>query len=362
MSPRCRPCAILLLVACNAAPEQDNGLRVTIDSTGRYPIVRSLGDGPTQSASLIAVVGASGGPHEFGSIRSVLLSEEGALYVADPSYLAVSVFDSTGRFVRQLGRDGAGPGEYRDPYSLAWLGQRLALLDPGNARIGLYETPSDWVSSRSVQPISGGQFIRLYRTPPTFWSYAVRTTAVGSEGVFVHHTLAGPTDSVPLLRPATGSSTGRLCNRPDGGISFFSPPFGPVLLQIPTPEGFRALARTTLYRIALLNPQGDTVRVIERDVPLVAVSDAEWAEANADWVSFRAEWPTAACNLGEFPRPAYKPPVVFFFYDDVGRLWVELSTTDAPRYDVFDRNGRLAVTVVGLPQTGGVDPSVAGER
>lgn len=362
MSPRCRYGAILLLAACQSEPDQATGLRVVIDSTGQYPVVRSLGEGPARSASLVAVVGASGDSHEFGSVRSVLLAPDGALYVADPSYLAVSVFDSTGRFVRQLGREGAGPGEYRDPYSLAWLGERLALLDPGNARISVYDTPGDGATSRSVQPISGGQFIRLYRTPPTFWSYSFRTTAEGSEGVFVQHTPAGPADSVPLLRPAAGGSTGRRCDRPDGGISFFSAPFGPVLLQIPTPEGLRALTLTTHYRIAFLTPQGDTVRVIERDAPTVPVSDAEWAEANAEWSAFRAEWPTAVCNVGEFARPASKPPLVFFFYDDVGRLWVELNSESGPRYDVFDGTGRLQATVSGLPPSGGVDPSVAGER
>lgn len=160
--------AMLLMASCRSAPDQADGLRVTIDTTRSYPVTQSLGNAPIWSANLVYTLGGSEGPTEFGSIRSVLLSGDQSLYVADPSYVAVSVFDSTGRFVRQLGREGSGPGEYRDPYSLAWLGRGLALLDPGNSRIGLYEPSGGWATSWNVPRVSGGQFIRLYRTPPTF--------------------------------------------------------------------------------------------------------------------------------------------------------------------------------------------------
>lgn len=134
------------------------------------------------------------------------------------------------------------------------------------------------------------------------------------------------------------------------------------MLQIPTPEGFRALALTTDYRIAFISPQGDTVRVIKRELKAATVSDSDWAQENADWVEFRTEWPTAVCNHGEFQRPEFKPLLSFLFYDDVGRLWVELTTQTGPRYEVFDSTGRLHATVTGLPSAEGVDPSVAGDR
>jgi len=354
--------AVLVIGACRGPSDRASGLRISTDSSDRYPVVRSLGVAPTRSTQPLVVIGGTGGPAEFGSIRSVLLAGDGSVYVADPSYRVVSIFDSAGRLVRQLGREGAGPGEYRDPYSLAWLGQGIALLDPGNSRIGLYDSAGHWTKSWIVQRISGSQFIRLYRTPPTFWSYGLRPAGAQQEGIFIQYTRAGPTDTLTFIRPSTGLAKGRVCHRPDKGITFFSAPFGPVLLEIPTPGARRAPALSTSYRIAFVNAQGDTIRAIERQVPPAPISDEEWEEANADWIKFRKDWPTASCDHGEFERPEFKPPLAFLFYDDIGQLWVELTTPEGPRYDVFDSEGRLLVSVTGLPSTEGVDPSVAGHR
>lgn len=316
---------------------------------------------PRRTAVPLFTLGSpGGGPAEFGTVRSVLLDRAGSVYVVDPSNKSLSVFDSTGRFVRHIGREGAGPGEYRDPYSSAWLNDRLALLDPGGARIGVYDSADRWVGSWPVRPITGGQFIRLYRTPPTFWAYAVAPSA--RDGLLVHYGADGPTDTLPFVRPASGLAEGRVCERPDKGISFFSAPFGAALLEIPTPAGTRALALSTAYRIAFVGKTGDTLSLIEREIPPAAISDAEWELAEADWRQFRREWPTASCDRGEFFRPAAKPPLSFLFYDDAGRLWVEVVTPGGPEYDVFDGKSRLQFTVQGLPSAGGVDPSVAGDR
>jgi hypothetical protein len=62
-------------------------------------------------------------------------------------------------------------------------------------------------------------------------------------------------------------------------------------------------------------------------------------------------------SLGRPPSPARR-----LSYDDRGRLWVETVTPDGPRYDVFAESGALLGSVAGLPASGGVDPSVAGQR
>ncbi len=352
-----------LLCACRSVEPRSESLRIEIDSTGRYPIVRSAGRAPEWNASLLFTLGASGDSSvEFGAIRSVLLGRNGSLYLVDRSYRTLRVFDSAGRFERQLGREGSGPGEYRDPYSIAWLGDQLALLDPGNSRLGRYDSSGAWTGSWPVQRIGGGQAIRLYRTPPTVWAYATRPAEPSPEGVLVQYSASGPSDTLPLLPRAEGVTRGRLCERPDKGITFFAPAFGSTLLVIPTPAGTLAAARTGAYRIAFLTAGRDTLRLIERAVAPVPITDVEWEAANAEWRKFQEEWPAATCDQRDFDRPEYKPPIASLFFDDVGRLWVEATTLNGPRYDVFAPDGRLQRTVTGLPSSGGIDPSVAEKR
>ncbi len=353
--------AVLVMLAACRNPKISNDSKVVIDSSGAFPVITAPREVPEWRAEPIIVVATAGGESgEFGSIRSILLAPDGTLYVVDPSKRALSIFDSTGRFIRVLGREGSGPGEYREPYSIAWMGKSLAVLDPRNGRLGLYDSTGHWLTSWPVWSITGGQFIRLYRTAPTVWLYGAGPKL--SDGVFIRYTASGPQDTLPLFHPPEPLSRGRKCQGPDQGTNYFPQPFGTSLLQIPAGGSTRALALSTAYRIALVDAKGDTLRLIVRDPALAPISDLDWAEANVDWVKFRQEWPTAVCDLGEFSRPAVKPPIVHLFIDDIGRLWVERATPNGPQYDVFSQNGLLIATVVGLPASEGIDPTVAGGR
>ena len=57
--------------------------------------------------------------------------------VADPNLVGrISVFDKSGKFLRTIGKTGAGPGEFRTPHGLAFDSQRrLIVVDRHNHRV-----------------------------------------------------------------------------------------------------------------------------------------------------------------------------------------------------------------------------------
>ena len=334
-----------------------------VDSSGRFPIITSRGRMVQWQATPLYAIGAvEGGPIEFGSIRSLLLDSAGTLIVVDSRSRTVSEFDSTGALVRQIGREGAGPGEYRSPYSVAWLDGNLALLDPGNTRVTLFNRDHGWITSWIVQPITGGQNIRLFRTPPGFWAFAFRRTESGAQSLYVGYDATGPRDSIPLESRPTDLEPGIECHRSDKAISFFSNPFAATFLQIPLADGRRAVARTNEYRIAILDRSSDTSLVITADAAARPVADADWNAGFADWEKFRREWPTAQCNRTSFNRPASHPILNWLFLDGEGRLWVEVLTSEGIRYDIYDANGHPVASVDGLPPSEGIDPSAIAGR
>jgi len=72
--------------------------------------------------------GDSGGI-DFGSISSIAVSPSSDVYVADERAASIFVFDASGRYLRRIGRDGEGPGEFRWLRSLGFAGDTLRAFD-----------------------------------------------------------------------------------------------------------------------------------------------------------------------------------------------------------------------------------------
>lgn len=356
---------VALSFACDGDRRAVGELDVSVDTSGAYPVVRSAGLANQWSAELITRIGdvdadSAGG---FGGVRSVLLDSAGRVYVVDPSYVQLSVFDTTGALVTHWGRKGSGPGEYQLPYSIAWVGDSLALLDPGVPRIMLLGPDGRWAGEWPYARYTGSNVIRLYRTPTGFWALGIRRAEGKLTRTFVRYDAMGPRDTLDVFLPPGFVSAGAECRRPDGSISFFTAPFGPLPFAIPDADGRQHAVTTTSYRVALLAPGTfDTLRVIERPVVGAPITDAEWAEASRELADWRAKTPDEHCDRESWDRPAAKPPVEWIFLDDEGRLWVQVLTADGRAFDVFGSDGVLEATVTGLPSAGDVDPSVVNGR
>lgn len=350
-------------VGCTDKPQQTPSLSEVRDSSQGPVVVRFTGSARTWRAEHIATIGVDEtGELEFGTVRSVLLDGQGRLFVVDPSLVRVSEFDSLGAFVRHIGRKGTGPGEYIAPYSLASFYDSLALFDPYSSRISLLNREGRWVRQWTVAMNTGGQAVRLYRASPNeFWAYATRIGGSGVERVFVRYSRSGPTDTVSAHAVLAPRATGVTCMVPRG-ISFYSDPLSGRTLAVPLPSGEVAIATSTAYRILILAPSGDTLRIFERPIEAALVSDDDWSAEETRWHEWRDRMINAKCDRDALRRPATHPVVEWLVLDDSGNLWVAVRTVAGRSFDVFDPTGSLVATVTGLPPVGEVDPSIAGNR
>jgi hypothetical protein len=84
--------------------------------------------------------------YTFTQVVDLAVGSEGSIYVADAHPPSVLQFDRRGRFVRRIGREGAGPGEYRSILGLSMLrGGDLALWDRGVCSLSI------WIPCRRFQ-------------------------------------------------------------------------------------------------------------------------------------------------------------------------------------------------------------------
>src|SRR5690606_3360757 len=126
----------------------------------------SGGEPPLAGTRLALAIGedpGAGPEYLFGRIRDVLVAPTGNVWVVDasgtPPLLTnpmVRMYDSAGVFLRKVGGEGGGPGEYRNPYHLAALPDgRVALRDARQPRVTLYTASGDfdttWSFSADLQ-------------------------------------------------------------------------------------------------------------------------------------------------------------------------------------------------------------------
>lgn len=73
----------------------------------------------------------------FGYIRTLTLDSKDNIYVADSYELNISVYNSEGKFLREYGREGQGPGELQTIDGMCWCPKdnNLYVVDRRNHRI-----------------------------------------------------------------------------------------------------------------------------------------------------------------------------------------------------------------------------------
>lgn len=345
---------------------QEIGLQYTIDTLAGVEHVVSRGTAPTWRLEPVVSLGSEGGigepaPDEFGRVVAVTTDADGNLFVADRHFLEIRVFDRSGNLIRQIGRQGGGPGEFEDIYSMAWIDTVLLVLDFRLGRIAELSSEGEWLGSRpSPGRISGPpSLLRLFQASRDL----VYQWSLGPDGgrVWVEHGIDGITVERPQHNLDRPEPTGVMCSRADGGISFFDIPFGPKMFEHPTVGGSVMTAWSAQYAIALVDPNGDTVRVIEREREPVPISNAEWEDATREFEDFKEEWPGAECEPRGFPRPEFKHAFTNLLLDVDGRLWVEAVTPSGTEWDVFSTDGRLIGTVPGFDYDRSLAPALNGD-
>ena len=328
-------------------------LTTSIDTIDGVVHVTNSGMPPEWRLEPVVTIGprslavGGGGPEEFGQVTTAALGPGGEVYVGDTHYLEVRVFGLDGEHRRTFGREGEGPGEFPAHInSLAWVGDRLLAIDLIGGRINEFSSEGEPLGQRIAPGFWGG-------TSPGEGLYAVGgdeaysqsmvAEATGFSLVHVGQSSAGETgDTIHALEDPWDQ--GITCDYNNGWTWFFENIYSPKLAQRPGPGGTMYQAKTDIYRIALTRG-ADTLRVIQRTLPVEEVSDEEWAALTDEFEAGLAERPRASCEPRRPVRPETKPFINQIDIAPDGRLWVDVFGAAGNRWEVFDPEGRLLGSV-----------------
>ena len=309
-------CVMAMISSCSTSGSSGPSRVVSGDTT----IVRSGGKGVWEHPRTFVeelTIGELDGDENlmFGSIGSMVVDSEGGIYAYDRQAPAIRYFNTDGDYVRTLGGEGNGPGEYLD----AILGMsilsdgRLVTRDARNRRLSFYHADGTF----DVQwPLESGLFT------------GDALIADNRDHLFL---------KIMLERPQPGSpwKIGLLHLDPSGAIvdTVRNPTilgkedeiggrFLPSLQWTRSRNGQMVVGFSDSYSFEIRETDGKII-IVERDsrvVDLTSGERAEWEAVN-DWrQKYQGQNMTS-----EIPSlPGSKPPYKSLMADEDGRIWVQL--------------------------------------
>jgi len=277
----------------------------------------------------------------IAAVRSVAVDRDGNVYLAGYGGGGIFVFDSAGHPLRVLGREGSGPGEFKDKYSLAWVGDTLAVYDPGNGRVEFIDRRGNWVASQPNARITGGSDIRFYQAGAREFFRPSYDHPQGSDKIrqtFIRAGLGVLPDTLAVPENDVGASFTVVC-RGDRGIGLQSGRNAPEFRVAVSPKGNLIAWRTDRYRLTFTNRDDSVVRSMTAEQAPIPITDSMWAQDLADYQKFREQWKGADCAPDGLKRPATVWLLRAIEFDDRGRAWVEGMQRDTMMLAVHDTAG-----------------------
>jgi hypothetical protein len=336
---------------------------------------REAGPPPSATASAVAelatTIGVLDGPEEylFGDVSAVAADTAGRIYVADLISSTVRVYDASGAFLAQIGRQGAGPGEFTKPYDMTF-GPDGRLYVREAYRISVLATSAAGVpdSLVAVMPHEGYPYHSARRgavdTAGRYYDpnyrYPSHSTGLPPQYVYRIHS-PGSLEADSLRVPEyhniratrrayymVTESSGRLVR----GLSHA--PFEPVPSWVVTPRGTILGGDGERYDLFETDARGDTVRTITGPRPRQAVPEAAMRDSAAALAARLDTLPVplprllgASDAVRARELPDSLPAFVGVHLGEDGRIWVEQwpPRSDARHFDVLAPNGELEESV-----------------
>lgn len=285
----------------------------------------------------------SDGPDMFGQLYDIEVDEDGNIYLLEAQAEEIRVFNPTGEHVRTIGRSGAGPGEIGNASGMDMAPDgNLWVMDTGNSRITVFSPEGELIET----VIQQGGYVTFPWPGGFFDSTTVTNIArvMDDSGELVPVLLGtdldhNPTDTLPI--PTYNGEENFFELVSDRGRMRSTVPYSGGLTWRMDGAGHFWTSETGDYRIRKSNRAGDTLLVVEMEVPTVPVTDEDIEEAVEG-----LKWFTDQGGKIEYDKfPDIKPALTSMYVSPDGYLFVrpvlEDEEVEAQTLDIFAPDGRF---------------------
>jgi hypothetical protein len=273
----------------------------------------------------------------FLKIRDVNVDAQGNIYVVDMGNYRIQKFDSNGRYLQTIGRQGQGPGEFELPTRL-WFDDATGSIfvrSKANA-IDLFDPQGNFIKRFTLKNV-----IYDLETVTRDLFIAVSGKTSGDELAW-NHVLCQLNQDGEIVREIAEHPFTVYTQRMSGGILSMSSGYElSILLEKVSPESF-VFGYSKEYELAKIDSGGRNLLKIAKIEPYPQFSSEEKK-------SFR-----------RIPVPKYKPYFFSILSDSEGRIYVQRNMPQMGRVradtvnkevDVFGKDGYFIFTTALPPNT-----------
>jgi len=284
-------------------------------------------------------------------VTKLVADDLGNVYVMQIMPMAIKKFDAQGNWLMDIGREGDGPGEFRDGM-LYIHGDTLLIQDPNNARITTFLTdgtllgtaPSQCCYFTAPLPTVEGGLAMIMGQPPAGRGdvrYALYLTRMnGTVADTIVRRSAAPPRATSAMWTVSRTTPAGTTQRISLAI-----PGDPREQSVWRSDRQQVIGNTGLYRLALRRKFEDTLRIIEAQASPLTFTDAERDSVLQATIADEPEdWREAIRGVARADQiPATRPLWSEIATDVENRIWVGLPGpgTDVATLDVFSSSGVL---------------------
>jgi hypothetical protein len=279
-------------------------------------------------------IGQLDGPKQyaFGAVIAIDVDRRGRFYVydsrAEPAQ-RLHEYDSAGTWIRDIGRDGSGPGEYSQFVDVKVLANDdILIADQDNARFTRFNADGKIVGT--WPQLTGNGRDMTMPTPDGGWFAEATLQKISNQDGWIHtwirygadgramDTLVPPPEYVALAR-YTFANDGKSHPRAMDAIS---------------PNGVRLTARNDQFDLVLR--RGAQVDTVKRNVELVRYSDLE---RKGLLPQYRMAMRRSGQNPNDASVPEFKDTYRWINYLPSGQIMAQLVPAGVP-YDDKERGAQ----------------------
>jgi hypothetical protein len=285
---------------------------------------------------------------EIGVGGGIVADSRGNIYVLDHKPIAIRMYGPDGKFVRTIGREGGGPGEFRAYGRLMITRDTLVHHDSRQARTQIFTADGEFIRgwqtmcchSRPLLASSDG-IVPIPGTIAPDTTVGADAAILTGAGVVRYH-LDGTVVDTMIFPPEPEQPFWRMGDKNDWSIN--SIPFQPGLEARFMPSGMLAWGFEGTYRIVLSRTGIDSVRFFQYTAQPVALPESLRVQAVEEFYEEDERWRGVA-RLDEVPR--HFPLWSSLTADGDNNIWVLLPGPkgEADHWDVFTADGVLLGTV-----------------